>query len=176
MHGQRVGRNRSQGHRREVLERIVRDLRIEAWIDDVARGHEHDGVTVRRGACGVTHADIAASANLVLDVELLSEVLGEFLHQQTREYVGRTGRRERYDDAHRVRRIGLRKRRNRPRGSRAAEKRDELAALHSITSSARGTSDGGRSRPSALAVLRLMTNSNLVACMTSRSAGPWVVA
>jgi hypothetical protein len=33
---------------------------------------------------------------------------------------------------------------------------------HSITSSARVRSDGGTSRPSTLAVLRLMTKSNLV--------------
>src|SRR5262249_5609197 len=46
----------------------------------------------------------------------------------------------------------------RPRG-RAAEQRDELASFHSITSSARVISDGGRSRPSALAVLRLITSS-----------------
>ncbi len=51
----------------------------------------------------------------------------------------------------------LRPRRERPRGRRAAEKRDELAALaHSITSSARASSVGGTSRPSALAVLRLI--------------------
>ena len=50
----------------------------------------------------------------------------------------------------------LRARRERPR-RRAAEKRDELAPLHSITSSARASSIGGTSRPSALAVLRLMT-------------------
>ena len=45
---------------------------------------------------------------------------------------------------------------------RAAEQRDELAPSHSITSSARASSVGGTSRPSALAVLRLMTSSNLV--------------
>src|SRR5262249_49197801 len=54
------------------------------------------------------------------------------------------------------------------------EPHDELAALHlrdhSITSSARTSSVGGRSRPSALAVLRLMTNSNLVGNSTGRSA------
>ena len=44
---------------------------------------------------------------------------------------------------------------------RAAEQRDELAAHHSITSSARASSVGGMSRPSALAVLRLITNSIL---------------
>src|SRR6266702_5491254 len=46
---------------------------------------------------------------------------------------------------------------------RPAEQRDELAPLHhSITSSARASSVGGTSRPSALAVLRLMTSSYLV--------------
>src|SRR5262249_40603448 len=54
---------------------------------------------------------------------------------------------------------------------RAPEQRDELATLHSITSSARADSAGGISRRSALAVLRLITNSNLVGCCTGRSAG-----
>jgi hypothetical protein len=54
-------------------------------------------------------------------------------------------------------------RRERPRRSSAAEKRDELApANHSITSSARSRIDGGMARPSALAVLRFTTISNLV--------------
>src|SRR5262249_5995593 len=39
-------------------------------------------------------------------------------------------------------------------GSRAAEQRDECAAVHSITSSARARSVGGISRPSAFAVVR----------------------
>src|SRR5262245_59628203 len=42
---------------------------------------------------------------------------------------------------------------------------------HSITWSARCSSDGGIFRPSALAVLRLMTSSNLVGCSTGRSLG-----
>ena len=57
------------------------------------------------------------------------------------------------------------------RGRRATEQRDELAPLHSITSSARASRFGGTSSPSVLAVLRLMTNSNLVGCWTGRSAG-----
>jgi hypothetical protein len=64
----------------------------------------------------------------------------------------------------------LRAPRERPRGS-AAEQCDECAAVHSITSSARAMTVGGISRPSALAVLRLMTRSNLVGCTTGRSAG-----
>ena len=42
---------------------------------------------------------------------------------------------------------------------------------YSIISSARASSDGGISRPSALAVLRLMTSSYLVGACTGRSAG-----
>ena len=54
-------------------------------------------------------------------------------------------------------------------GASAAEQRDEVATPHSITSSARAISVGGTSRPSAFAVLRLMTNSNLVGCSIGNS-------
>src|SRR5262245_15006941 len=49
--------------------------------------------------------------------------------------------------------------------------REQMQRTHSITSSARATSDGGTVRLSALAVLRLMTSSNFVGCSTGRSAG-----
>src|SRR5215469_13773265 len=66
----------------------------------------------------------------------------------------------------------LRARRERPRGGRAAEQRDDLAALHhSITSSASASNLSGIWRPSALAVLRLITNSNWVGCSTGKSPG-----
>src|SRR5262245_9613630 len=56
----------------------------------------------------------------------------------------------------------LRARRERPPGRRAAEERNEMPPPHSITSSARASSVAGTSRPSALAVLRLITRSYLV--------------
>ena len=65
----------------------------------------------------------------------------------------------------------LRPRCQRPRRRRAAEQRDELAPVHSITSSARASSVGGSSRPSALAVRRLTRSSSLVGCSTGRSPG-----
>src|SRR5215469_5114078 len=65
----------------------------------------------------------------------------------------------------------LRARRERPSGYRAAEQRDELAASHSITSSARSRNDSGIVRPSAFAVVRLMRRSNLVGCSTGMSPG-----
>ena len=42
---------------------------------------------------------------------------------------------------------------------------------HSITSSARASNEDGTVRPSALAVLRLITSSTLVLCWMGRSAG-----
>src|SRR5215470_5056299 len=54
---------------------------------------------------------------------------------------------------------------------RPTESQDELATLHSITSSARASSLSGTVRPSAFAVLRLTTVSNLVGACTGRSAG-----
>ena len=65
--------------------------------------------------------------------------------------------------------------------SLGGERRGEEPASHSaeecppthywITSSARDKSDGEIVRPRALAVLRLITSSNLVGCSMGRSAG-----
>jgi hypothetical protein len=57
---------------------------------------------------------------------------------------------------------GLLRTRGQRKTGRPASKCDELAPLHSITSSARAMSDGGTLRPIALAVLRFITNSNFV--------------
>src|SRR5258707_14986509 len=58
-----------------------------------------------------------------------------------------------------------------PQSRRATEQRYELAAPHSITSSARAMSESGTVRPSALAVLRLITVSYLVGACTGKSTG-----
>ena len=47
----------------------------------------------------------------------------------------------------------------------------QQTTLYSITSSARASSMGGMVRPSARAVRRLITKSNLVDCATGRSIG-----
>jgi hypothetical protein len=49
-----------------------------------------------------------------------------------------------------------------PRHRSSTQQRDELAPLHSTTSSARPSSVAGISMPSALAVFRLIASSNLV--------------
>src|SRR5215467_11304028 len=55
------------------------------------------------------------------------------------------------------------------RGDAAADAAKQR--LYSITSSASESSDGGTSRPSALAVLRLTSSSYLVGVCTGRSVG-----
>src|SRR6516165_9957893 len=62
-------------------------------------------------------------------------------------------------------------RRHRPRSRRASEKGDKCTPLHSIPSSARPSSEGGRSSPSALPALRLTTSSNLTGNCTGSSPG-----
>src|SRR5262245_5953305 len=54
-------------------------------------------------------------------------------------------------------------------GPEQAQQNQAANADYSITSSARVSSAGGTVIPSALAVLRLMTSSNLVAACTGRS-------
>src|SRR5262249_12576995 len=57
-----------------------------------------------------------------------------------------------------------------PPSRRAADERYELAPFHSLPASARACSVGAMSRPSALAVLRLIRTSNLVGCVIAISA------
>ena len=52
-----------------------------------------------------------------------------------------------------------------------ARTRHAIATVHSITRSARRRIDGGIVIPSAVAVLRLITSSNVVGCSTGISAG-----
>ena len=78
---------------------------------------------------------------------------------------------KRQEDADAPHAVGLlRARSERPR-RRAAEERDELAASHSMITSAMASNVGGTISPSAFADLRLITSSNLVGCITGRSAG-----
>jgi len=55
-------------------------------------------------------------------------------------------------------------------GREQVQQRARQGRGYSITSLARASSVGGTSRPSAFAVLRLITSSNLVACWTGRLA------
>src|SRR5262249_52238922 len=94
----------------------------------------------------------------------------EALAKSAQALCNRFGRSDLEKPNHRHRRL-LRARRERPRGGCTAEKRYELAALQSITSSARASSVGGTLRPRARAVGRFIANTNLADCTTGKSAG-----
>src|SRR5262249_2148277 len=83
--------------------------------------------------------------------------------------LGRTGRHTADKADYRHGRL-LRARRERPR-RRNTEQRDEVATLHSITSSARSNIDVGILTPLALAVWRFPTSLNVVGVSTGKSAG-----
>src|SRR5262245_45861777 len=104
-------------------------------------------------AAAVVPAQLLQHLAESLEIALLLNIFGERVEHADPPHSGRL----------------LRACRHRPR-RRAAEKRYELAASHSITSSARASTLAGRSRPSALAVLRLIASSNLVGACTGRSA------
>jgi hypothetical protein len=93
--------------RRDVADEIKTELVIERGVDGVPTADHEQRVAVRRCAHDRLGADIAAAARSVLDNKLLAEPLRQPLTHRTRDDVGRTGRSERHDDAHRPRRIGL---------------------------------------------------------------------
>src|SRR5262245_14530960 len=133
----------------------------DATADEV--GHERRQTTV------------LAVQPMVLDRHILTPDEAGFVEALIeRRGTARINRQAADESDNRHRRL-LRTRSQRPRHRRAAEERDEPASLHrcnhSITSSAMASRPGGKLRPNALAVLRLITNSNLLDCMTGRSAG-----
>src|SRR5262249_17763997 len=116
---------------------------------------------------------VLALSRTVLNRDVLPLRITSFLQaltECTHQVHGAFNRRAPEEPNHRPRRL-LRARRERPCGSHAAEQRDELAAIHSITSSERACRVGGTSKPGALAVLRLIPSSKVVGCTTGRSPG-----
>src|SRR5262245_4862608 len=103
-----VGLSVNAGDRRDVADEIETKLVIERGVDGIPTADHEQRVAVRRCAHDRLCADIAAAARSVLDDKLLTEPLRQPLTHHTRDDVGRTGRSERHDNAHRPRRIGLR--------------------------------------------------------------------
>src|SRR5262249_48559545 len=159
--------------------------RLEQRTRAHAAAGEYDVRRERDQLCRVFASIVYfAQRHAVVDPQVIAVVPSQFLQcLQERRYAPALFRivfsqvRKHADASHA---LGLPSVRDqRPRGRRAAEQRDEIAAPHSITSSASASSVGGTSMPSALAVLRLITNSYLVSACTGRSVGfsplepPW---
>src|SRR4249919_2469915 len=74
MHQQDVGGRSCQSNGRKILERIIRNFRIKARVDDVARADDRDCISIGRRARAGAHAEIPAGTRLILDIELLTEI------------------------------------------------------------------------------------------------------
>ena len=96
--------------RREGRHRVVRRLFLEQrHLHHRRVGREEEGVAVRRGLHHLRGGDGAVGAELVLDDEGLAHRFGERLREDARHDVGRAAGGEVDDDAHRLRRVLLRK-------------------------------------------------------------------
>src|SRR5262245_42439615 len=138
-------------------------------------GHEHIDIELHQLGCKLVEAVVITLGPPIVDDNVLALLVSELAKARSQgvNLASVLSVRENAKKADPVNFPGwLRCRRERPnqqgRRRSAAEQRDERAPphirVHSITSSARASSVGGTSRPSALAVLRLMINSTLVAC------------
>ena len=94
---------------------------------------EQHGVAVARRARDLRHADVAAGAGDVLDVELLAELLRQLLRDQPSGDVGHAARRERHDDLDRLVRILLRECRARSSARRRKHAMPSKAARRTAT-------------------------------------------
>ena len=123
VHHQHVRNAGDERDRHEVLDRVVRHLRIERRIDRLRADRSHQQrVAVGRRLGDEVGAEVAAGAGLVLDDEGLAERLAELRREGAREDVGRPAGRERHDDADRlVRPRALRARPRRWRRARETE-------------------------------------------------------
>ena len=121
MNQQQIGAVRNQADRREIPDRIERELRIDADIDGL-RSHraEKQRVAVGRRARGEFRRDVAAGAGAIVDHHLLAPALAQPLAHHARENIGGAARPERDDDADRFRRIVLRDRRRRGDGDESS--------------------------------------------------------
>src|SRR5215831_17163584 len=97
-----IGRCAGLGHRDEILVDVEGNLAIERRVHHDARRGEKDGVAIARRTRGLAHAEIAASAGDVLDVELFAKFLRQFLRHQPCDDVGDASGRERHDDLDRL--------------------------------------------------------------------------
>src|SRR6516164_6061871 len=137
-------------------------------------GRKRGRIAPKRGDYGHATADevgherwqaiVLALQPMVLDRRVLALDVAGFVESFTErsDLAQRGVRRPAADEADDRQRRLLRARRERPRCRRAAEERDELAASHSITSSAATSSLSGTVRPSIVAVWTLKTSSNLL--------------
>ena len=107
MHREQHGRGGEQRDGREIRREVVPRLRVQAHVDGVGVGAEHDRVAVGRGARRLLGADIAARPGAVVDHDLLPEDFREALPDDARDDVAVAAGRVGHDEAHGLGRIAV---------------------------------------------------------------------
>ncbi len=106
---QHVGNAEHQRDRRELLHRVVAELRIERRVEhDVAQAADQKGVAVGGFAGDELGADHGAGAGLVLDHHALAEPLSERVRDGAPDDIVGTAGPDRHDDSDRLVGIALR--------------------------------------------------------------------
>src|SRR5262249_24885871 len=97
----------------EVLGRIEGKLAVEGLVDGERSGRgEQERVAVRLRLGDEIAARVAAAARAVLDDDLLSEIVGELLRQNSRHHIDRSARLVWTDDGNDTLGVGLGRRLN----------------------------------------------------------------
>ena len=109
-------------HADEIAQQRVGLVRHQRFIDRLGVRHHQQGVAVGRGLGDEIGANDRTGARLVLDDEGLPENALQLLRHVARIVVGWPARGERHDDAHGLRRIGLR---GTAAGEQAKRQRDQ---------------------------------------------------
>jgi hypothetical protein len=79
-------------NRREILRRVVGELRIQRRADRDSRRRDDDGIAVRRGLRRHAQRQVAAGARTIVRNEVLPHLLGEFLPDNAaHDVAGRAG-------------------------------------------------------------------------------------
>src|ERR1700730_2747771 len=155
----------------EILHEVVLQC-IGSAVRDVGVPYANNqSISVGRRACDPAGTDAAGRATDILYHDGLTKRGPHALGEEARDHVCQPAWGEWHDYRDGARRVVLGTRQQGPGKRRAAGKRDELATPHSITSSASCWRCKGTSRPSALAVLRLITSSYLNGAWTGSSLG-----
>ena len=120
----------------EILDRIERQRAVKPGHVSHAAVIEQERVTVRRRFRDFVHADAAAGAAAIIDHDRLAEPLAERIGNQPRDRIDGATRRERHDQADRMRRVVVGKS---AAGAEDEERRKENKPSHiaSLASGAR---------------------------------------
>src|SRR5256885_9632590 len=103
MNDENVRAGRKQRDGLEILERIVRKLFVQTWIDcELRRQREHNRITVRRRFRNDFHSDISARAATVVEDDLLLQIFPEAVSQRASDRVCAAARRVRNDEPYRL--------------------------------------------------------------------------